>query len=1135
MRYSKEDIQAVDGISLEDVMEAEGRRPEIRTKRNLRYICPFHNDSDPSLVIEAIPSIHPESGKDYAVCAWHCHGCKEAGYGAISLYSKLTGLTEHKDMTEVVTRLSAVLNIVLPSGQYANSAWANRRHKDVDISEEIKYDYAPWTENHLKALGCFTTVKMAQQWDESGERVLKAIHDSEGNMVMQTEWDQNDGGTIVPIDTNELTRIFSIRPVDSYVTECREVEVPGSGKVMRSFKYAFSDGYPVFEFRFRDAKGWFSKKYEPAFKPHLRPNGDKAPNYKFTWWYEGGRKQSREHELSGKLYGDIDVMNAIDGGEVQTTCPLHPVDVSSITGENGEEITFRKFSKVIICSGPRDAMNVWYHSDAHVVYPHSESTEISDWHIKTLRRIASEIYVMYDCDKTGRKMAEQLCMRNLDIRLIELPKEAMGKVRSSRSGKPCKDASEYFENWESIKNAFPHPEDYRKVTSRVDFRQRMRSAVSMNFIESELHIKPKTKEEFYKYTIDVRSAIQVLSARGLMKAPKDSVMPFVKLERNIVEGVSDKQVVSQARLLLTSFISARDVYEPGMASAIATSNRLTLELMKLLPVADIDYHSCGEDYDYFFFRNGALRISKESIYLQPYSSLPFCVEKDSIIDVDYHAWRGAWPFQIIENKEVDKVRVEFQSKLSGMTPAERKKATQKFTRWERQNRFLLHMEKEMNDMPETFQFIFDTSRIKEFKKHNGIGLTDDDIQFQVAHFVNKLGALGYYLYRYRTEASQQMVVAMDYFRQQADLDSGRSGKTTIRSMIEFVRKQLHVSGKDFKVGSADFAKNFSKFRQNVHSGIFVDDVRSDITSETFYNVTQELTVKSVYEDQYTLRPEDTPKLMITQNRKFNLQSSSTLGRIYPMYFGDYYHEFSVTGDTQKVSPLTKFGHLILENPDDRLMEDIKRRDPERAARIAYERCFCQNLMAWCLQFYLNHQEVIFPPLDEDSEADQYAMQIDSTFTEWADLFFKEESHYGVLIPVQEMIYSYLSYKGNPDGRAGKVKMTENMAVRIRENSREFRKMLTAYCLIRHIANTPPQIIRAKQDRERGTIRVKHWTTTFDNYGRETVPRRFSFDIGNVVACRIFFSPEQKVYDDWTQIPAVPDVQPGSDWLMVDMI
>lgn len=1134
MRYTQNDIAAVDSVSLEDIMGMHSRKPSLSTKSILKYACPFHRDEDPSFVVEKTVSLHAGSGKPYKTAAWRCCGCGCSGYGAISLYSRLSGLTRPEDMSEVVRQISARENIVLPDGGYANDAWSNRRSNDVDPSEEIRYDYGEWTEKALAALGCRTIQKMAPSWTE-GEKSLVAVMDKDGNALTCTEWDQTaEDGSTVRLDTASLERLFHVRPVESYVTEAAEIEVPGSGKEMRSYRYEFSDGYPVFEFRFTDGKGWISKKYEPMFRPHLRPDGKPAANYKFTWWMSGGRKKTARRDLSSRLYGDDDVMRTLEGATPETSCPLHPLEVSTWTGPDGEEQTSCRFRRVVICSGPRDAMQVWYHSDAHVIYPHSENTEIGETQMRRIRRIASEIYVLYDTDQTGTTRAEQLCMRYTDVRLVRLPSAEMAQVRSMRSGKPCKDASEYFEMWDSIRRMFPHPSDYARTSSAQDFRQRLKTARSMQFIEAEKHIRPKTKEEFYKYTIDVESAIQLLAARGLKKAPKGSSSSFVLVSHNIVESISEKQVVSLARQMLTQFLSSREEYTQGMGGAIATSNRLTLELMKLLPEAELNYRSCGEDYDYFFFRNGALRITPDEIRLDPYSSLGFVVEKDAILDVDYQPWKGSWPIQITENPDLAAHRLEYSSRLSGMSPAEKRKATRRLTEWERLHRFRMKLALPMEEMPEAFQFLYDTSRIKWFKENAGISLTDDDLQFQTAHLVNKMAALGYYLYRFRTDASQQMVVAVDYFRQQSDLDSGRSGKTTMRTMVEFVRRQLHVAGKDFKTGQENFAKNFSKFRLNVHSGIFVDDVRSDISSESFYNITQELSVKSVYEDQYILRPEETPKLFLTQNRKFNLQSSSTLGRIYPMFFSDYYHQNSISGDTLEMSPLKKFGHLILENPDDETFKDIASRDRKRAERIRSERCFVQNFLARCLQFYLQRKEVILPPLDEDSDTDKYLLNVDSTFIEWADIFFRRPEHFGVLIPVQEMIYSYLSFKGNPDGKAGRAKMTENMELRIRENRKEFRGMLIAYCQMHHISNTPPHLIRSKQDRERGAPRYKHWVTRFDIHGREQLPRRFTFDSSSVVPCRIFFQSGTDPYTDISEIPPVPDMEPAQDWLMVEL-
>lgn len=163
--------------------------------------------------------------------------------------------------------------------------------------------------------------------------------------------------------------------------------------------------------------------------------------------------------------------------------------------------------------------------------------------------------------------------------------------------------------------------------------------------------------------------------------------------------------------------------------------------------------------------------------------------------------------------------------------------------------------------------------------------------------------------------------------------------------------------------------------------------------------------------------------------------------------------------------------------------------------------------------------------------------VDPKFVEWADKFFENSDHYGILLPVPEMIYSYLSYSDDSDAKHDKKKFVENMSKRIKDNSRDFRTNLEEYCKLRRIINTPLHLIRSKTDREKGVPRCKHWITKFDDKGRQTYPHRHELSntgsgVDRTVPCRIFFRSTDTVYSTWEEIPSIPNVEPDENWLLI---
>ena len=112
----------------------------------------------------------------------------------------------------------------------------------------------------------------------------------------------------------------------------------------------------------------------------------------------------------------------------------------SVTSSVGKECTlFRSafadvFRRIVICSGPRDAINVYFHSDAHVVFPHSESVEISSETIRRLLNISMEVFVLYDIDRTGIRTMNLLALKHVELKVLYLP-EDLSTQYNPRSGK----------------------------------------------------------------------------------------------------------------------------------------------------------------------------------------------------------------------------------------------------------------------------------------------------------------------------------------------------------------------------------------------------------------------------------------------------------------------------------------------------------------------------------------------------------------------------------------------------------------------------------------------------------------------------------------------------------------------------
>lgn len=164
-------------------------------------------------------------------------------------------------------------------------------------------------------------------------------------------------------------------------------------------------------------------------------------------------------------------------------------------------------------------------------------------------------------------------------------------------------------------------------------------------------------------------------------------------------------------------------------------------------------------------------------------------------------------------------------------------------------------------------------------------------------------------------------------------------------------------------------------------------------------------------------------------------------------------------------------------------------------------------------------------------------QIDPMFAEWADKFFDNSDHYGVLLPVHEMIYSFLSYKNQQNPLYKKGLRTQISLTEIKKNNRDFGEKLKYYCNLYGIINTPNHLIRSKSDREKGVPRVIHWITKFDKKEIEAIPHQHELShnsdgTGKAVPCRIFFRSTDTVYSKCDEIPPVTSNEPDENWLLI---
>ena len=1113
MRIPQEIVDKLNEIPLEKVMEMNGYYPLRKTEDKLFYCCPFHGEKEASFKIDRRPSAKQRQG-EIPLAGFYCFGCGKSGYGALMLQaflmeknlkqdfrlvadelSKITGLILEGDSRtdDLVNSLAKMENLVI-DGDHKNGFFHRQREYAEPMDEICLIKKDNFSHSELRALGCQVQQVFRKNYSSEGKEE-NAVLDEDNQPVYKYSFGKgfyNHAMQECNFDPRLLIERFSLYPLSGFISEKRYKEHRGREV---SYEVQATETYPIFAFIYQDQKGWWAKKYEPLFKQTEGGN-----NYKFTWWYEGGKRRDEEFNLN--MYGDVDVMRALAGEPVETSDDGHPVKETWIR-EDGERKRTKKFEKLIICSGPRDAINVYFHSDAHVCFPHSENVEIPDRIINKLFQIAEDVYVLYDIDKTGRKKANRLAMRYLEIKVINLPDE-LKKLRSSRTGEPCKDAEEYF-------NYFPNElkkiRDFYEGDINAHFRTLVNRAKPNKFWNGKPQVKNKNKEDEYtvmKYTLDVNNMNQFLTGQGLCvhKSGKRELFADIS-EDNIVTLLEKEDATLCAKLKMQSYLeNSMKYYDPELSNMINDTRRLKLDNLRAIKDEGLDFNSWGEDFDYLFFNNGAVKITADEIRRVPYASLPYHTNRDAIIPEDFEKLNMERYFEIVPHPTMKAIKKDFEARrYKAKDNKEKAELLMAYKVKEKIWKYKLILHKPIEEMPPVFQFIYDLGRMFWREEESGMPLTEEKKQFQDAHFINKIIGLGYMLSRHRTPIRQQMVAITDYRQQAGNVASGRNGKTQLASLLRLVRKAPdNIAGQQLQRDAKGFAQNFSSFIQTEHSYIYIDDLQMDTNAALFYNITSQLTIKNLYKDNVTISPKESPKIMITMNKWFDLNSSSTYGRLWPMLVSDYYHVESSTGDEELRNAATKFGYDIADTPF-----------PEEAM-------FNRNLLAYALQLYFRFAKtdmgVIYPPLDQEGATAVADAKInDPKFSAWVREFFANEWHFGRPISIREMAVSLLYHTG--------VDVTESSVKRIIP---EMKKNLKTYCSELRVKINPPVIYRKddSSDQNVGKIRRVTWETVF--MGDRPVSPRVRRKTSESKSCWYFYKEGTVPFTN-REVLGAPDVDP----------
>lgn len=1072
---SEERYKILNAVPLTEVMRGWGIVAKRDGDQSATYQCPLpqHADNNPSFVCEK----YVREGATAPM--FKCYGCGETGFGAVELAARLMGIPSGQksaeDLNAAMDEIVRRCNVELPEEEnekhfdnlrtelvgWAEFHAANRQY-DNWTGEEPIFERGMWTEESLRALGLRVELatRKAKKNDLQSENiaeihigdVLAQFHADTGEALYRCSLGKDFYRGAAKAETRtveewgaELERLFGVEPVARFIQRVEPKQGGACVRVVRATK-----NYPIFMFKYP----WGIKKYEPK---------DLSGMSKWTWWCV-----KEDADLFHQYYADTMLTDALEGAQPEQD-ERHPyVHEKDKDGNATRKI---RFERVVLCSGPRDAIAVWCHSNAHVVWLHSEqagfdkkngATRPNRWlrgFIKKLLAITAEggLYVCYDEDTTGLAASQAIALNSPQVRWLRLPKEL---TQVMQGGKPLKDVTDFINRFGEVEGRMPaevqhdDPEEW--------FENALYDTPTCQFWQFESVRKEQDGTPRNRYKFDLRNTPVFLRARGMVRRVvqqgKESFSRYFilgndKIYTECFAGTKVNKLVMQARDLMAEWLRAHKECndEKGALSRAIFSAKLEQGVMEAIEQVEFDEKSFGEDFDFFFFKNTAVRVTADEIKTVPYSQMKQWTNAEAILDGTFAVQEQAW--HVVVNPMYESEREHHEGFLAAATTKEeREQENMRWDMWAGLWHYLLKLDKPYSEMPVHFRFLYNTSRIFWEKEAAGEKLTKVEKQMQDMYFIAMAHALGSAMVRHRSANRQQFIHITDNGTRREDLASGGTGKTAILELLALMRRVLSIDGKSLEGGNIVLEQELGKVVPGIHNIVCLDELPDRFSPKKMYNYPLSVTSRGLYEGSIKLTGDEVPKFVVASNEQIDLSSDSTSRRDYQVLVSDWYHPRSIDGSRPAHTPA-----------DDFRKEGVKEVARNLSPTHLNE---ARNLLLGCVQlFFQLPEETIRPPKDSRAMMRQaLASSKDEEFTKWISAYLRDQRHLGIPIAKRELAYSLLDYCGTVIG-----KQTTTAALkRIRENLPDYLRTSV------YIMN-PRKVLLTQTDEDRGFRRCAAWT------------------------------------------------------------
>ena len=811
--------------------------------------------------------------------------------------------------------------------------------------------------------------------------------------------DKNGKPCITQEDCDELFLV----PLDGYILPTKE----GKGKGEYSWKVEATDDFPIMMYDY----GEWGRIYTPFGKNRFMFYGKKPRGYIF-----GCRmfREAWENALKGVYPHKVEYSKKAKKSEEE-----------ELLADEKDE----RWENLTICSGGSDALNV--HHAGHVVcWPNSETEPLSYDTISKLKRLCINLNVLFDADATGQAGAYKLALKDLDIKVINLPADlgqyGTGKRDDNGNEKPCKDIKDFCMYYKR-----------GQIDPYKEFRY------SLVKLAKPLKFWMETTDKNGNPKLEISNAhlYQFLQANGFHKMPTDrkGIFKFVHVADNVVEEIPESYMASTCRRFLINFLMERpEYYSVQLENTIHRSKQISLDSLKNLDDIHPDFSAFTESSEYFFFRNGIFKVTKDGIEKVDATKSPFFVLQHKVIPRDFSPVGDLFKVSYTQNYAW---ALELLAKADPQTP----------------NYTVILKEMDnltnANDMYSVgdvadfdyIRYVWNTGnkywREEEEARRNGAELTEQEQRSIEKNFLNKVTSIGYLLCKYKVRGSAKAVYCMEtnILEEDEGNHKGGTGKSFFIDSLKEVRKREFLNGQNMKDNNWQFVFQRIDYDTDI---IHIDDLNSKIDLNRFLpDITGDLVINPKNTSEFVIPFDKAPKFAFTSNHAIKRFDDSLRRRIQFVSFSDYYHSANSESGLKERSPRTEFGRDLLKQYDD------------------HDWNLFYNFMLQCVVAYMRYG--LIEPDMPDINARIRKAQIGLDFLDWADDYFDDKFN-----QILDDEVCYLAYK------AALSRKEESWA-----KKKTFTKKVIGWCEIRGYAYNPEWFMQSRSDTERKRGKLNLFETT----------------------------------------------------------